>query len=51
VYPVAALPEIARRRGARIVEVNVEETALTAAADAVLRGTAGAVLPRLWERT
>jgi NAD-dependent deacetylase len=51
VYPVAALPEIARQRGARIVEVNVEETALTAAADAVLRGTAGAVLPRLWERT
>jgi NAD-dependent deacetylase len=47
VYPVAALPQIARRRGARIVEVNVEETPLTAVADAVLRGTAGEVLPTL----
>jgi NAD-dependent deacetylase len=45
VYPVAAFPQIAQRRGARIVEVNVEETPLTALADAVLRGTAGQVLP------
>lgn len=47
VYPVAALPEMARRRGARIVEVNVEETPLTPAADAVLRGPAGEVFPAL----
>ena len=45
VYPVAALPQIARRRGARIVEVNVEETPLTMVADAVLRGPAAEVLP------
>jgi NAD-dependent deacetylase len=49
VYPVAALPQIAKRRLARVVEVNVEETALTAEADAVLRGPAGEVLPALQE--
>jgi NAD-dependent deacetylase len=48
VYPVAMLPQIAKRRGARIVEVNVEETPLTAAANAVLRGPASEVLPALW---
>ena len=47
VYPVAALPAIARRRGARLVEINVEETPLSAAADAVLRGPAGQLLPAL----
>ena len=47
VYPVAALPQLARRRGARLVEVNVDETPLSAEADAVLRGRAGEVLPAL----
>jgi NAD-dependent deacetylase len=47
VYPVAALPQIAKRRRAKIVEVNVEETALSADADAVLRGPAGEILPAL----
>jgi NAD-dependent deacetylase len=47
VYPVAALPQIARRRRARIVEVNVDETVLSGEADAVLRGSAGDVLPEL----
>jgi NAD-dependent deacetylase len=49
VYPVAALPQMARQRGARIVEVNVEETPLTPAADAVIRGPAGEVFPVLAE--
>ena len=49
VYPVASLPQMAKRRGAKVVEVNVEETPLSAAADAVLRGPAGDVLPRLQE--
>jgi NAD-dependent deacetylase len=47
VYPVAALPDIARDRGSRIVEVNVDETPLSARADAVLRGPAGTTLPAL----
>ena len=47
VHPVAALPHIARRRRARIVEINVDETPLTREAHAVLRGRAGDVLPAL----
>jgi NAD-dependent deacetylase len=47
VYPVAALPAIARRRRARIVEINVDETPISANADAVLRGPAGEILPAL----
>jgi NAD-dependent deacetylase len=47
VYPVAALPYLAARRGVRIVEINVEETPLSAHADATLRGPAGEILPAL----
>jgi NAD-dependent deacetylase len=47
VYPVAALPEMARERGSRIVEINVDETPLSARADVVLRRPAGEVLPAL----
>jgi NAD-dependent protein deacetylase/lipoamidase len=47
VYPVAGFPEIARRSGARIIEVNPEETPITAIADVFLEGAAGEVLPRL----
>ena len=47
VYPVAALPQMARQRRARIVEINVEETPLSGEVDAVLSGPAGEVLPAL----
>lgn len=47
VYPVAALPALARRSGATIIEVNVDRTPLTADADIVLRGAAGVVLPEV----
>lgn len=47
VYPAAELPFSARRAGALLVEVNPEETALTASADFVLRGAAGRILPHL----
>jgi NAD-dependent deacetylase len=47
VYPAASLPEVARGAGAFLVEVNPEETPLTALADASLRGPAGEILPRL----
>jgi len=47
VYPAAALPAHARRSGATVVEINPNATALSAAADHVLRGAAGAVLPAL----
>ena len=47
VYPAAALPAIARRRGAQVVEINPDTTPLTAQADHVLHGPAGVVLPAL----
>ena len=47
VYPAAALPAIARRRGAMVVEVNVEETPLSDQADVILRGPSGTVLPAI----
>ena len=50
VYPVAALPQIAQRSGAKLVEVNVDETPLSPHVDVVLRGPAGAMLPELVSR-
>jgi len=47
VYPVAALPEIAVRRGARLVICNAEETPFDRVADAVVREKLGEVLPAL----
>lgn len=47
VYPAAEFPIIARRRGARLIEVNPLETSLSDACDVVLRGPAGEVMPRL----
>lgn len=47
VQPAASLPLAAARAGAKIVEINVEETPLTGLADFRLPGRAGDVLPRL----
>ena len=47
VYPAAGLPFEALENGAVLVEVNPNETPLSAHADHVLRGPAGEVLPRL----
>jgi NAD-dependent deacetylase len=47
VYPAAALPAVAKRAGATIVEVNTNATALSALADHVLRGPTALVLPAL----
>lgn len=49
VYPVAALPHMARQHRARVVEINVEDTPISAAVDAALRGPAGEVLPAIAE--
>lgn len=50
VYPAASLPFEAARNGATIVEINPQPTPLTAQADFVLTGAAGAVLPELLTR-
>lgn len=47
VYPAAGLAWTARQAGARVVEINPEETAVSAQADASLRGKAGEILPQL----
>jgi len=47
VYPAASLPEVAKRGGAFLVEVNPEKTPLTEYCDASLRGPAGELLPLL----
>ena len=47
VYPAAALPALARRSGAILVEINPNPTSLSAVADYSLRVAAGSVLPAL----
>jgi NAD-dependent deacetylase len=47
VYPAAGLAESALRAGATVIEVNPERTDLSRAADIVLGGPSGLLLPRL----
>ena len=47
VTPAAALPDVARRGGALVVEVNLHTTPLSAAADFVVTGPAARTLPAI----
>jgi NAD-dependent deacetylase len=47
VYPAAGLIATAKSAGARIIEVNTEDTAQTSMVDCVLRGPAAELLPQL----
>jgi NAD-dependent deacetylase len=47
VYPAAGLVGLARQRGARVVEVNIEASAVSTLVDVHLRGKSGEVLPQL----
>jgi NAD-dependent deacetylase len=47
VFPVAALPHAARARNVPVVEINVEDTPLTARVSHVVRATAATALPAL----
>lgn len=47
VYPAASLAPLAKHAGAVVIEVNPDETPLSAAVDYSMRGRAGAVLPQL----
>ena len=49
VYPAADFPVQALRRGARLVEINPEETPLSPLCDVVFRAPAGSVLPAVVE--
>lgn len=47
VYPAASLPEIAKRNGAYVVEVNPEKTPLSELCDESFRGRAGEILQEI----
>ena len=47
VYPAAGLAELARQSGAGVIEINIESTPISTAADVCLRGAASEVLPGL----
>lgn len=47
VHPAASLPVVAQRRGARLIIINRDKTPLDAAADLVIRGEIGSILPAL----
>lgn len=49
VYPAAGLIDLARSLGAKVIEINLEETAASDRADVSLFGPSGEVLPRLLE--
>jgi NAD-dependent deacetylase len=48
VYPAAELPSIAKRAGARLVEINPEDTPLSEIYDHNLRMTATAALTEIF---
>ncbi len=47
VYPAAGLAELAKSRGARFLEINLDRTPLSRLADFRLQGPAARVLPEL----
>ena len=47
VYPAAGLIPLARQAGAKVIEVNLEETQFSSSVDAALRGPSGEILPQL----
>jgi len=47
VYPAAGLVPLAKSAGAKLIEVNPEETPLSSMLDRSFRGRAGEILPRL----
>lgn len=47
VHPAASLPLLAKRSGARVVEINLEPTAISDQVDISLMGRSGELLPQL----
>ncbi len=48
VHPAASLPGVAASRGAKVIEVNIEETPVSEFAHCVISGTAAETLPLLF---
>jgi NAD-dependent deacetylase len=49
VYPAASLAPIAKSTGAKVIEINPDETPLSGSVDLSLRGPAGSLLPQLMQ--
>jgi NAD-dependent deacetylase len=47
VFPAAGLTPLAKQSGAKVIEVNLEETPFSSSVDCSLRGKAGELLPEL----
>mgnify|MGYP001584003494 CR=1 FL=1 len=48
VYPAAGIPLVAKRRGAKVIEMNLEETGLTnQVTDVFIKGSVGKTIPKL----
>jgi len=47
VYPAAGLAQIAKSSGARVVEINIAESGISAGIDEFLQGPSGELLPQL----
>lgn len=50
VYPAAALPEMAKRQGSFVVEINPEPTPVSGIADVVIHEKSGVILPMILEK-
>jgi NAD-dependent deacetylase len=50
VYPIAAIPFDVKERGGAVVEINPDETPVTAIADISIHGPAGEILPAITSR-
>jgi NAD-dependent deacetylase len=47
VYPAASLVPYAKQGGAKVIEINTDDTPFTSLVDCSLRGPAGELLPQL----
>jgi len=47
VYPAAGLVDLAKSAGARVIEINIEKTAISPIVDISLRGPAAQILPEI----
>lgn len=50
VYPAGYFPHIVKEKGGAVIEVNIDESAITPIADVFIRGRAGEILPKIVEK-
>ncbi len=50
VQPAALLPSVAKEAGARLIEINIEDSAITPIVNLLIQGKSGEILPRIVKR-